>query len=81
MSVLGLLSNKDVLIGVIDVASDAIETPEEIAGVIAAAAEHVPAQNLIACTNCGMAPMRRDIAAGKLKALVEGAALARKKRG
>jgi 5-methyltetrahydropteroyltriglutamate--homocysteine methyltransferase len=81
MSVLGLLNNKDVLIGVIDVASDAIETPEEIAGVIAAAAEHVPAQNLIACTNCGMAPMRRDIAAGKLKALVEGAALARKKRG
>jgi 5-methyltetrahydropteroyltriglutamate--homocysteine methyltransferase len=81
MSVLGLLKNKDVLIGVIDVASDAIETPEEIAGVIAAATDYVPAQNLIACTNCGMAPMRRDIAAGKLKALVEGAALARKKLG
>jgi 5-methyltetrahydropteroyltriglutamate--homocysteine methyltransferase len=81
MSVLGLLKNKDVLIGVIDVASDAIETPEEIAGVIAAATHYVPAQNLIACTNCGMAPMRRDIAARKLKALVDGAALARKKLG
>jgi 5-methyltetrahydropteroyltriglutamate--homocysteine methyltransferase len=79
MSVLALLKNKDVLIGVIDVATDAIETPEEVAGVIAAATDYVPAQNLIACTNCGMAPMRRDIAAGKLKALVEGAALARKK--
>jgi 5-methyltetrahydropteroyltriglutamate--homocysteine methyltransferase len=79
MSVLALLKNKDVLIGVIDVATDAIETPEEVAGVIAAATDYVPTQNLIACTNCGMAPMRRDIAAGKLKALVEGAALARKK--
>jgi 5-methyltetrahydropteroyltriglutamate--homocysteine methyltransferase len=81
MSVLALLKNKDVLIGVIDVATDAIETPEEVAGVIAAATDYVPVQNLIACTNCGMAPMRRDIAARKLKALVEGAALARKKLG
>jgi 5-methyltetrahydropteroyltriglutamate--homocysteine methyltransferase len=77
MSVLKLLKNKDVLIGVIDVASDTIETPEEIAHLLMAATDYVPAQNLIACTNCGMAPMRRDIAAGKLKALVEGAALAR----
>jgi len=77
MSVLKLLSGKDVLIGVIDVATEKIETPDEIAGVITAAAQYVPAQNLVACTNCGMAPMRRDIAATKLKALVEGAALAR----
>jgi 5-methyltetrahydropteroyltriglutamate--homocysteine methyltransferase len=81
MSVLRLLKDKDVLIGVIDVASDKIETPEEIAGVITAAVKFVPAQNLIACTNCGMAPMRRDIATAKLKALVEGAALAREKHG
>ena len=81
MNVLALLKNKDVLIGVIDVANDAIETPEEVASVIAAATDYVPAQNLIACTNCGMAPMHRDIAAGKLKVLVEGAALARKKLG
>ena len=81
MSALKLLEGKDVLIGVIDVASDKIEALEEIAGVIEAAVEYVPARNLIACTNCGMAPMRRDIAAAKLKALAEGAALARGKHG
>jgi 5-methyltetrahydropteroyltriglutamate--homocysteine methyltransferase len=77
MSVLGLLDGKDVLIGVIDVATDRIETPEEVAAVIAEAAEYVPAQKIIACTNCGMAPMRREIAALKLEALGRGAALAR----
>ena len=81
MSVLKLLKGKDVLIGVIDVATDKIETPEEIAGVIAAATQYVAAENLIACTNCGMAPMRRYIAAKKLAALARGAALARKKFG
>jgi 5-methyltetrahydropteroyltriglutamate--homocysteine methyltransferase len=79
MSVLKLLHGKDVLIGVIDVATDRIETAEEIADVIAKAAEYVPAQKIIACTNCGMAPMRREIAAMKLDALARGAALARKK--
>jgi 5-methyltetrahydropteroyltriglutamate--homocysteine methyltransferase len=79
MSVLGLLKGKDLLIGVIDVATDKIETPEEIAGVIATATQYVAAENLVACTNCGMAPMRRDIAAKKLAALARGAALARKK--
>src|SRR5215470_10930225 len=79
MSVLKLLEGKDVLLGVIDVATDTIETPEEVAGVIAAAAQYVPVQRIIPCTNCGMAPMRRDIAAGKLAALARGAALARQK--
>jgi 5-methyltetrahydropteroyltriglutamate--homocysteine methyltransferase len=81
MKVLELLDGKDVLIGVIDVANDAIETPEEIAAVIAAAAKHVRPQHIVPCTNCGMAPMRRDIAAGKLQALARGAALARRKFG
>jgi len=79
MSVLKLLEGKDVLIGAIDVATDKIEMPEEIAAVIAAAAQYVPVQRIIPCTNCGMAPMRRDIAAGKLAALARGAALARQK--
>jgi 5-methyltetrahydropteroyltriglutamate--homocysteine methyltransferase len=79
MSVLGLLAGKEVLIGVIDVATDRIETPEEVAAVIAKAAEVVPAQKIIACTNCGMAPMRREIAAMKLEALARGATLARKR--
>jgi 5-methyltetrahydropteroyltriglutamate--homocysteine methyltransferase len=79
MRVLELLDGKDVLIGVIDVATDTVETPEEVAAVIAQAADHVPMERLIACTNCGMAPMRRDIAEKKLEALVRGAVLARKK--
>jgi 5-methyltetrahydropteroyltriglutamate--homocysteine methyltransferase len=79
MSVLKLLDGKDVLIGVIDVATDAIETPEEVAAVIARAADYVPKEKIIACTNCGMAPMHRDVAMRKLQALAQGAALARKK--
>jgi 5-methyltetrahydropteroyltriglutamate--homocysteine methyltransferase len=78
MSVLKLLQGKDVQIGVIDVATDKVETPEEVAAVIAKVAEYVPAQKIIASTNCGMAPMRREIAAKKLEALGRGAALARK---
>ena len=81
ISVLKLLHGKDVLIGVIDVATERIEAPEEIADLIAKAAEYVPAQKIIASTNCGMAPMRREIAAMKLDALARGAALARKNFG
>jgi 5-methyltetrahydropteroyltriglutamate--homocysteine methyltransferase len=81
MSVLALLAGKDVLLGVIDVASDTIETPEEVAAVITQAADFVPKEKIIACTNCGMAPMRRDIAAKKLSVLAQGAALARERLG
>ena len=72
MSVLKLLDGKEVQIGVIDVATDTIETPEEVAAVINEAAKHVPAQKIVAGTNCGMAPMRREIAAMKLEALGPG---------
>ena len=81
MSVLTLLGNKGVQLGVIDVATDKIETPEEIAAVIGKAAAFIPAQKIIAGTNCGMAPMRREIAALKLEALGRGAALARETFG
>jgi 5-methyltetrahydropteroyltriglutamate--homocysteine methyltransferase len=79
MSVLELLDGKEVQVGVIDVATDTIETPEEVAGVIADVTKHVAKDKVIPSTNCGMAPMRRDIAEKKLKALGAGAALARKK--
>ncbi len=72
-----LLVNKDVLVGVIDVASDDVETPEQVADVIEKALAFVPQQRLLPCTNCGMAPMNREIALRKLNALVQGAALAR----
>ncbi len=81
MSVLKLLDGKDVLLGVIDVATDTIETPEEIAAVIGQATQSVAKEKIIPCTNCGMAPMRRDIAEKKLQALGKGAALARRKLG
>ena len=63
--------------GVIDVATNDIETPDEVAATIKAALEHVDAERLIPCTNCGMAPLPRAVASGKIKALAEGAALAR----
>jgi 5-methyltetrahydropteroyltriglutamate--homocysteine methyltransferase len=81
LGLLKLLDGKAVEIGVIDVASDEIETPEEVAAVIAAAAGHVPKEAIIAGTNCGMAPMRFDIALAKLDALGKGAALARQRLG
>ena len=81
MNLLTLLAGKDVLVGAIDVASDRVETAEEVAAVIGEAARYVPPRNIIACTNCGMAPMRRDIAVKKLEALANGAALARETFG
>jgi 5-methyltetrahydropteroyltriglutamate--homocysteine methyltransferase len=81
MSLLKLLDGKDVQVGVIDVASDEVETPEQVAAVIAEAARYVAKDKIIAGTNCGMAPMRRDIALAKLIALGKGAELARKKFG
>ncbi len=79
IELLKLLTGKDVLIGVIDVASDKVETPREVADTIKRALKYVPAKHLYPCTNCGMAPMDRDIAVRKLEALVAGTALARKK--
>jgi 5-methyltetrahydropteroyltriglutamate--homocysteine methyltransferase len=81
IELLALLKGKDVQIGVIDVANDAVETPEQVAATIEAALKHVPKERIVAGTNCGMAPMRRDIAAAKLAALGQGAALARKRFG
>jgi 5-methyltetrahydropteroyltriglutamate--homocysteine methyltransferase len=78
---LSLLDGKDVLVGVIDVATDTVETPEEIVGIIDEVMRHVPKERIFACTNCGMAPMRRDIAEAKLVALGAGAKLAREKLG
>jgi len=67
--------------GVIDVASDEVETAEDVLKVIEAVLKFVPASNLIATTNCGMAPMSRQIAEAKLAALGAGAKLARAKLG
>jgi 5-methyltetrahydropteroyltriglutamate--homocysteine methyltransferase len=76
-----LLEGKDVMVGVIDVASDEVETPEQVADTIGRALQFVAKERLIPCTNCGMAPMDRDIATAKLQALAAGAALARQRFG
>ncbi|MBR0745036.1 methionine synthase [Bradyrhizobium japonicum] len=81
LDLLALLKTKIVQAGVIDVASDTVETAEDVVQVIDAVSRFVPKSNIIATTNCGMAPMRREIAEAKLMALGAGAALAREKLG
>lgn len=81
LDLLALLKTKIVQAGVIDVASDTVETAEDVVKVIDAVSQFVPKSNIIATTNCGMAPMRREIAEAKLMALGAGAALAREKLG
>ena len=81
MTLMALLEGKDILVGAIDVANDTVETPEQVADVIGQAMKFVPKERIVAGTNCGMAPMRRDIAEAKLVALGKGAALARKRYG
>ncbi|URI07066.1 methionine synthase [Aquincola tertiaricarbonis] len=76
-----LLAGKDVLVGVIDVATDVVETPEEVADTIGRALAFVPKERLFPCTNCGLAPMARDVAWRKLQALAEGTRLARERFG
>jgi 5-methyltetrahydropteroyltriglutamate--homocysteine methyltransferase len=73
---MALLEGKDVMVGVIDVADPRIETAEEVAATIATALRFVPRNRLVACTNCGLAPMPRAVAEAKLSALAQGAALA-----
>ncbi len=76
---MALLAGKDVMVGVIDVASDVVETPEQIADTIGQALQFVPKARLFPCTNCGLAPMSREVAVKKLQALAQGAALARER--
>ncbi|MEP7084885.1 MAG: methionine synthase [Betaproteobacteria bacterium] len=78
VELLGLLKGKDVLVGAIDVASDTVETPEQVAATIRDAMKYVAPDKLFPCTNCGMVPLSREVARGKLRALAAGAALVRR---
>ncbi len=77
LHLLKLLEGKDVHVGVIDVASDQVETAEQVVAIISEASKYVAKDKIIASTNCGMAPMRSDVVYGKLAALGKGAQLAR----
>jgi 5-methyltetrahydropteroyltriglutamate--homocysteine methyltransferase len=81
LDLLALLKGKDVLVGAIDVANEAIERPEQVAATLRAALKFVPAEKLYPCTNCGMVPLAREVALGKLKALSAGTALIRREIG
>jgi 5-methyltetrahydropteroyltriglutamate--homocysteine methyltransferase len=72
---------KDVMAGVIDVASLEVETPEQVAGTIRRVLRHVEPARLYPCTNCGMVPLPRAVARGKLRALGAGARLVRRELG
>ncbi|MBM3643072.1 MAG: methionine synthase [Alphaproteobacteria bacterium] len=78
MELIALLRTKTVLVGAIDVASDRVETPAEVAAVLKETTRYVEPERIQASTNCGMAPMTLATAYGKLRALAEGAALARR---
>jgi 5-methyltetrahydropteroyltriglutamate--homocysteine methyltransferase len=76
-----LLGSKDVAAGVIDVATERVETADEVAALIGRLMTVVPPDRLSPSTNCGMAPLRRHVAQAKLQALGRGAELARVKLG
>ena len=78
LELMALLAGKDVLVGAIDVANEQVETPDQVAATIRAAMALVPAERLFPCTNCGMVPLPRDVARGKLRALADGAAIVRR---
>jgi 5-methyltetrahydropteroyltriglutamate--homocysteine methyltransferase len=78
IELLGLLRGKDVLVGAIDVATEAVETPEQVAATIRAAMKYVAPDKLYPCTNCGMVPLPRDTASAKLRSLAAGAAIVRR---
>jgi 5-methyltetrahydropteroyltriglutamate--homocysteine methyltransferase len=79
--VLSMLKGKDVMVGVIDVATVRIETPQEVAQTIRDAMKHVEPEHIIPSTNCGMVPLSREVAVGKMEALAKGAAIVRKEVG
>lgn len=73
MDLLELIRGKKVMVGAIDVANHTIETPEEVAATLRKALQFVDADKLYPSTNCGMAPLPRQVASGKLNALSAGA--------
>ena len=78
LELLALIRGKKVMVGAIDVATHAIETPEEVAATLRKALQFVDADKLYPCTNCGMAPLPREVARSKLQALQAGAEILRR---
>jgi 5-methyltetrahydropteroyltriglutamate--homocysteine methyltransferase len=81
LELLELLRGKDVMAGVIDVASLEVETPEQVAETIRRELRHVDPDRLHPCTTCGRVPLPREVARGKLRALGAGARRVRRELG
>ena len=79
VSLIRHLKDKTILVGSIDVANREVETPEAVAAILREALKFADAERIQACTNCGLAPLPRDVAVGKLRALGAGAKLMRAK--
>lgn len=77
MDLIELIRGKKVMVGAIDVATAVIETPEQVADTLRKVLEFVDADKLYPCTNCGMTPLSRQVARGKLEALSAGADIVR----
>lgn len=78
MELIELLRGKKVMVGAIDVATNNIETPEEVADTLRKALQFVDAQNLYPCTNCGMVPLSQEVTRAKLNALAAGTEIIRR---
>ena len=77
-AVLAKLAGKRIMVGCIDLSDMTVETPEIVAERIKRALAHVPKENVIVAPDCGMKYLPRDVAFGKMKAMVEGARLLRR---
>ena len=77
LKVLDSLPDKKIILGVLDLSTDEVETPEIVAGRIRRAFDHVSPDRILVAPDCGMKYMRRDVAFGKLKAMCDGAAIVR----
>lgn len=77
-SLMSLLKDKELMVGVVAVTPDRVETPEEVAGVIRTAMAYVDPERLLPCSNCGMTPIPYETALGKIQSIAAGAALVRR---
>ncbi|MHA6313709.1 MULTISPECIES: methionine synthase [Pantoea] len=78
MDLIELIRGKKVMVGAIDVATHAVETAEQVADTLRKALQFVDADKLYPSTNCGMVPLSRQVASGKLAALSAGADIVRR---
>ena len=71
------LSGKQILLGTIDLSDMSVEHPETVAARVRRALPFIAPENIIVSTDCGMKYLPRDVAFGKLRALVKGAEIVR----